>query len=192
MSFGQRSDVEGRGHLGGLLGVELALDPRAPFPERVHHPLHRPPRQRRVADEPRREGLTREHAGQEAHRRPRVAAVDLALWRAEPSKTDAVDDDRAGLLVDLRHDAHRAKRPERREVVLAERPPSARDARTPRGDAGEQDRAMHDALVPRHGDAADERPRRRVHDEIRHAVDLPRIAADDTSPLRRKAPRPAS
>ena len=46
---------------------------------------HRPARQRGVADEPRRERRSGQYAGQQPHRRPRVAAVDVGPGRAEPA-----------------------------------------------------------------------------------------------------------
>ena len=53
-------------------------DPRAHRRQRRDHPPHRPARERGVADQPAGERGRGQHAGQQPHRRARVAAVDVA------------------------------------------------------------------------------------------------------------------
>ncbi len=118
-------------------------------PERLGDALHRARGERRVADELDASLLPREQPGDEAHERPRVAAVDGRIARPEPVEADATHPQRVGALVDD-VDAERAHRGDRRLGVR--RAPEARHERLALADRAEQHRAVRDRLVARHCD----------------------------------------
>jgi hypothetical protein len=93
-------------------------DARAHATERLHHPVHGAAAERLVAGEHRRERLARQHADQEPHRRPGVAAVHDVARLGQTLEPDALDHEVAGPLA--RHlGAERLDGLERPEAVLA-------------------------------------------------------------------------
>jgi hypothetical protein len=129
-------------------------DARAQEPKRLGDPLHRPLRQRLVARERRRGGLSRGDAGEQAHQRARVPAVDRSALEA--AQAGARDDELVvRLLDDL--DAQRPHGGDRRLGVAGA--PEAGDARRALADRAEENGTMRDRLVAGDGDVPGERNR---------------------------------
>ena len=124
------------------------LDPRAHAPQRLGDPLHRPRRERFVADELEAALLAREDAGQEPHERARVQAVDGFVGRAKPAQADPVDRERVDVLLDDLG-AERAHSPDRCLGVGRAAKPG--DVCRPVADRPDEDRAVRHGLVPGDG-----------------------------------------
>jgi hypothetical protein len=132
------------------------LDPRAHGAQGLRDPLHRPPRERLVADELEAPVLPGEDSRQEAHERSRVAAVERAGGLSQPAQARAADPH--ALAVDLDFRSERPHGGRGRERVL--RGPEPVDLALAVGDRAEHERAVRDGLVAGDGDVAPHRHRR--------------------------------
>ena len=115
------------------------LDRAAHPAERLGDAFHRPSGERRVADELEPALLAGEDAGEQAHERARVPAVDRRGRRAQPVRPDTCNTQRVDVLL---HDVdpERADRGDRRlRVGRASEP---RDPRLAVTDGGDQDGPM--------------------------------------------------
>ena len=128
------------------LGACGACDMGAPGPQRLDDAAHRAAGERFVADHARAETLAAQEAGEQPHRRARVAAVDHVTGHSKPVKADPID--RGGLVRALDRDAHRAKRLACRRVVQAFG--QAGDAGAAAAQRAEDEAAMADRFVARH------------------------------------------
>jgi hypothetical protein len=163
--FGERPHDERRDDVVLAGRVPAAVDHRAAEAQRTGDAHHRAPRQRLVADEGRPEPGPREHAAEEAHRRARVAAVEVPRRRLQAREADPVHDE---LLAPRLLDDHsqRSQRVGGGDVVLAVG--EAADVGHALAERAEEERAVADALVGGNRDAADERRGRGVDDEGGH------------------------
>jgi len=123
------------------------------LPQRLDHAPHRPPPERGVAVQSRRERPAGEDAGEQPHRRAGIAAVDDFLGRAEPLPAFAFD--REQPIVAGNFYAESLERLDRTVVVLA--PREIGDPARAVRDRGENDGAMADRLVAGDGDLAAQR-----------------------------------
>ncbi len=127
---------------------------RSPHPpQRLGYALHRPRRERLVADELEPALLSGDEPGEESHERARVAAVDRRVRRTQPAETDAVDAKSVDVVLD-HLDSERTDGRDRR--LRVRRATEARDARLPLADGADEDGAVRDGLVAGHGDVSDE------------------------------------
>ena len=123
--------------------------------ERLGDPLHRARAERLVAGELEAALLAGEQAGQQAHQRAGVAAVDRRVRRAQPAQAGAGDAQRRRVvLVDL---GRRARGPPRSSTRCRRSGRSRGSRVSPSATAAEQDGAVRDRLVAGHGDVARER-----------------------------------
>ena len=128
----------------------LRLDAGAHASERLRHPPHRSRAERLVADELELPAaLAGEDAGQQAHERAGVAAVDRGAGRDEPTQPLAVHVQRLVVVLDHR-DAERAHCIDRRLGVGRAAEPG--DPGLALGDRTDQHGAMGDRLVARDGE----------------------------------------
>ena len=130
------------------------LDVRAHPAQRLGDPLHRPARERLVADELEAALLAGEDAREQAHERAGVAAVDRLVGRPQPAQADAVD-------ADVSTSSSSTSTPSARTAAIADsvspERPKPRITRLAVRDRAEQHRAVGDRLVARDGDVARER-----------------------------------
>src|SRR5512139_3688739 len=99
-----------------------------------------------IADECRTETLRREQAGEKAHRRAGVSAVDDLPGHLQSAESDASD--LGGPLAERDRNAHLAERIRSREIVETARE-AGHSTRATR-ERSEQDRSMTDRLVAGH------------------------------------------
>ena len=141
------------------------LDGRAHPTQRLGDALHRAPGQRLVADELEPALLAGDEAGEQAHERARVAAVDRRVGRAQPAEPDAAHaHDVVAVFDDL--DPERANRRDGRLRVGGA--PEAGDQRLPLAHRPDENGAMRERLVARHAEVPDEsRDGFDAHEDVR-------------------------
>ena len=120
------------------------LDAGAHRFERLYDTPHWPPRQRGVADEGAGEELSRNHAGQQAHRRAGVARVEWYGWRTESFGPSSQYSDHA-IRISFDIDSKRAQTGQRGPTIGTRRVPG--QPRTTIRDRGKQGIAMRNGLV---------------------------------------------
>ena len=143
------------------------LDGRAHPAQRLGDALHRAPGKGGVAGELEAPAVAGQEAGEEAHQRARVAAVDRAAGRTQAAEADAVDDELVrALLVDLY--AERAHRLHRGPGVG--RAAEAADPALALGDGGYEHRPVRHRFVAGNGQVADDGTR--WLDDARHGASV--------------------
>ena len=139
------------------------LDAGAHAGQRVDDAFHRPPAQRGVAGDGRREGMRSEDAGEQPRRRARVLRVQRRRRCGQPAQASAVDDDGGeaaggGIGFAMDRDAQRAQAVERGRAIGAGR--IVRDPARAVGQRRQQRVAMRDGLVAGDTKTARQAPRR--------------------------------
>jgi len=64
---------------------------RPHFCQRIHHPPHRPPRQRFVAEQARTKWLCRQNAGEHTDGRAGIAGIEIGRRRAQAGQSAALN-----------------------------------------------------------------------------------------------------